>query len=204
MSSDGAEWVSTRLFRNVLGLSYRSRIHEYLAHPGTAAVNRRIRISNYPNKKGKETSSDRNIRLCAVALAEDPSNSRLHHYLGNEFRNRRNFPKAIRHYEKALELDNFEVGKYHTSYYLGVCYLLQEEWEHAIAAAIACLSIDPRYAEAPCLLGDIYSSMGNRLFAEQWYEAALQKKPPEDAVMAVQYWSYRDHPLERLRKLRRK
>ena len=201
MSSEGAEWVSTRLFRRSDSLRYESRVHEYLVHSGNFVVDRNISIVNFPNKIGKEKSSDRNIRLCLSMLADDPKNSRILHYLGNEYRKLRRFSEAIDAYAAALQFDQYRVGKYHTSYYLAVCELLEGNWEAAIDAAMGCLKIDPRYAEAPCLLGDVYSSSGDLAFAVEWYQSALSKTPPVDAVMAVQHWAYREHPRARLEKI---
>lgn len=201
MYSDGASWISTRLFRNIEGLSYRSKVHEYLAHPGKLVKDPDIRISNLPDKAGKEPADQRNIRLCNLALSEDPTDGRLFHYLGNEYRKQRQFQKAIDAYQAALASKNFTVGQYHTLYYLSVCYLLQENWDLAVDTAMKCLTTDPRYAEAPCLLGDVYSSIGNNAYAIQWYQTALQKTPPSDAVMSIQSWSYEEYPRKRLQKL---
>ncbi len=202
MSSDGAHWVSTRIFRNIEGLHYQSRIHEYLAHGGVFLADKSIVIKNLPDKRDKESASDRNIRLCKLALTDEPKNGRLHHYLGNEYRKLRMFKEAIKAYETSLACADFKVGIYHTAYYLGVSYLLVEDWDRALKAAFECLHIDPRYAEAPCLLGDIYSSIGQTLHAIQWYKTALSKTPPYDAVMAIQYWTYDEHPKSQLQKLK--
>lgn len=202
MSSEGANWISVRIFRNIDGLHYKSRIHEYLVGTGTFVADRLICIENRPNKQSKESASDRNVRLCRLALKDNPEDGRLYHYLGNEYRKLRRFSEAIEAYRRALTCGNYRVGLYHSSYYLGVSCLMVEDWEGAIDAAFQCLRIDPRYAEAPCLLGDVYSCTGNIYHAMEWYRTALSKKgPPEDAVMAVQDWAYLDHPMKRLQKL---
>ena len=202
MSSEGAEWLSVRIFRKFDGLRYKSRIHEYLDHGGTFVAERSICIENRPNKQGKESASARNIRLCRFALEENPEDGRIYHYLGNEYRKLHRFSDAIKAYSRALDCGNYRVGLYHSSYYLGVSCLMVEDWEGATDAAFECLRIDPRYAEAPCLLGDIYSCTGDILHAIEWYRTALSKEaPPEDAVMAVQKWAYFEHPSKRLEKL---
>ncbi len=202
MESDSVTWVSVRVFRNIDGLIYRSKVHEYLPHPGNFFAERLIHIENRPNKKGKESSTSRNIRLCKLALDETPNDGRIYHYLGNEYRNLNLYLEAIEAYSKALSCGNYKIGLYHTSYYLGISYLIIDDWENALEAAFQCLRIDPRYAEAPCLLGDIYSSMGEVYRAIEWYKMALSKEgPPEDAIMAIQSWAYFEHPMERLKKL---
>ena len=80
-----------------------------------------------------------------------------------------------------------------------MCHLLKSDWPRALGAAFQALQIDPRYAEAHCLLGDIYSSTGQNDFARQWYLSALSvKRPPADAVMCIQDWAYGEHPRQRL------
>ena len=203
MSSEGAKWISVRVFRNIDSLHYKSRVHEYLVGDGTFVSDRLICIENRPNKQGKESASDRNVRLCLLALKDDPEDGRLYHYLGNEYRELRRFSDAIVAYRRALACGNYRVGLYHSSYYLGVSCLMVEDWEGAIDAGFHCLSIDPRYAEAPCLLGDVYSCTGNIYHAMEWYRTALSKEgPPADAVMAVQDWAYFEHPTKRLKKLK--
>jgi glycosyltransferase involved in cell wall biosynthesis len=202
MSSDGANWVSVRVFKNRAGIHYRSRIHEYLDNSGSYIADRQILIENRPDKKHKENASDRNIRICELALKENPKEGRLYHYLGNEYRKLHRFSDAIDAYREALACGNFTIGQYHTTYYMAVSCLLAEDLDGATNAASQCLHIAPRYAEAPCLLGDICSLKGDVQHAKEWYQVALSKKfPPEDAVMATQDWTYSEYPLQRLQKL---
>ena len=202
MVSNGARWRSGRLFRRTDGIRYRSRIHEHLEHAGPSAADARIVIENRQNKTGKESSSDRNIRLLLLATRDEPEEARNFHYLGNEFRELQRFAEAIACYRRALELDNYRVGRFHTCYYLAVCHLLQADWPQALDMAFAAVRIDPRYAEGHCLLGDIYCSMSQPGHAQQWYRSALSvKRPPADAVMAVQVWAYDSHPRAQLAKL---
>lgn len=203
MISNGAQWVSGRLFRRMPGAHYHSRIHEYLRQDGQFAKDTQIAIENLEFKQGKESASTRNIRLCLLCTEEEPDEARNFHFLGNEYRQLQQFDLAIAAYSRALGLDNFHVGKYHTAYYLAVCHLLTKEWDLAIAAALHACKIDPRYAEAYCLLADIYSSIGKLDFAQQWYSIALTcKRPPPDAMMAVQDWAYGEYPRQRLAQLK--
>lgn len=204
LNSEGAEWISVRLFRKTNEARYESRIHEYLVHPGSSKTQHQILIKNLPDKMGKESSSDRNIRLCKSVLSSDPENSRILHYLGNEYRKKHQFRDAVNAYSRSLANNGFRIGKYHTSYYLAVCHLILENWEEAVEAALLCIKIDPRYAEAPCLLGDVYSNLGEVEFALRWYKIARDSAPPLDAVMAIQAWSYYEHPNKRIDEINQK
>lgn len=199
MQSNGARWSSGRLFRRLEGAYYRSRVHEYLVHSGSFVKDNSILIDNRQQKQGKESSAERNIRLLHLATRDEPDEARNFHYLGNEYREAHRFDEAIACYDTALSKNNYQVARFHTAYYLAVCHLLKANWPRALDAAFQALQIDPRYAEAHCLLGDIYSRTGQNDFARQWYLSALSvKRPPPDAVMCIQGWAYSEHPRQRL------
>ncbi len=202
--SEGSRWISGRLFRRGAATKYRNRIHEYIECSGLFLADPEIVVHNLPDKNGKESSRDRNIRLCLIAIQENPDDGRNYHYLGNEYRLAGLLNEAKVSYEKALRLGNFRLGLFHSAYYLAMCYLLQEDWEGAVRAGLEAVRIDPRYAEGHCFMGDVYSCVGNQLFARIWYHNALQcVSPPSDAVFPIQYWAYSEHPRKRLREIAR-
>lgn len=201
--ANGAAWISGRVFRKMVAGEYRGRIHEYLECSGTYGVQSNIVIENLENKMGKESSADRNIRLCLLSIEEEPTDARLYHYLGNEYRAMRLWEKAAECYREAIRLGNFKLGLFHSHYYLGVCYLLQRNVDGAVEAALAAVKCDPRYAEGHCLLADAYSCAGKLSFAKIWYQSALScGAPPDDALLPVQDWAYSNHPKKRLSAIR--
>jgi glycosyltransferase involved in cell wall biosynthesis len=200
--SDSAAWLSTRLFRRVAGSRYRGRIHEYIEHaddPVLTLSDEQTVIENLQNKVGKESSAQRNMRLLELAIRDEPDNARNYHYLGNELRELKHFDAAASCYRKALELGTFPLGRFHSAYYLAICELLMHNLNLALQAASRALDIDSRYAEAPCLLADIYSELGDTAAARHWYRAALAiGHPPPDAMLAIQAWAYHQRPRARL------
>jgi glycosyltransferase involved in cell wall biosynthesis len=202
LRSDGAQWVSGRLFRRDVALGYRSPIHEYLEHDGSFELAREIVIHNLPDKTGKEGSAERNIRITRATLAERPDEGRLWHYLGNEHRKAGHIAEAIECYARALALGNFRIGRYHTVYYLGCCHLIKGSHDAAIEAGHRAIAIDPRYAEAYCLIGDALYLKGERRDSREWYVKAIDcGKPPEDAILAVQAWAYDEHPRQQIARI---
>jgi tetratricopeptide (TPR) repeat protein len=202
LRSNGAQWVSGRLFRRDAARGYRSPIHEYLECEGDFAFARDIVIHNLPDKTGKESSAERNIRIARATLAEQPAHGRLWHYLGNEERKAGRIVEAAACYERALDAGNFAIGRYHTAYYLGSCQLISGDHDAAIASARLAIGIDARYAEAYCLIGDSLYLRGRRAEARDWYSQALAcGGPPEDAMMAVQAWAYDEHPRRQIARI---
>ncbi|HEY0189788.1 MAG TPA: glycosyltransferase [Kofleriaceae bacterium] len=200
-----ARWLSTRLFRRARGLRYVSRVHEYLDRPADAQVltDRAIVIANRPDKRGKEPGDARNTRLLHLELADHPDNARARFQLGNELRARGQLAGAIDAYRAAIALDTYPHGAFLARYYLAVCHLLQQDWPAAIAAALDSLRVDPRHAEAHCLLGDVYFARGELDFARQWYRSALACGAPPETPMVTQAWAYGAYPRRRLRSLGR-
>ena len=202
LRSGGAEWVSGRLFRRIDARGYRSPIHEYLEHDGGFTVADDIVIHNLPDKRGKESSDARNTRILLAALAREPQNARLWHFLGNEHRRARRDAEAADCYARALDIGTFPIGRFHSAYYLGCCRLILGDLDATIAAAHVAIGIDPRYAEGHCLLADALQMRGDAVAALPAYRAALAcGAPPKGAVMAVQRWAYDEHPREQIARL---
>ncbi len=199
MRSEGGEWSSGRLFRRAKALGYRSPIHEYLEVDGPFAKVPQIVIHNLPDKTGKESASDRNIRLCLLALEQSPDEGRLLYYLGHEYRRLQRYEDAIACYSRALDLGNYPIGLFHSAYYLALSQMLSYQFADALVSAERAIAIDPRYAEGHCMAGDASSCLDDLTTARQHYLNALQcGQPPADAVLAVQRWTYDEHPRARL------
>ncbi len=204
LRSEGSEWVSGRLFRRLDARGYRSPIHEYLHHDGEFVIVRDIVVVNLPDKRGKESADERNTRILLAELERDPANGRLWHFLGNEHRRASRDEEASGCYRRALELGNFRVGLYHSAYYLGCCRLICGDLDGAMDAARKAIAIDPRYAEAHCLLADACHLAGDLRSALLAYQAAVVcAAPPEDAVMAVQAWVYGEYPRRQIATIER-
>lgn len=200
MRSGPSSWLSERLHRRTADLRYVGRIHEYVERDAPrSVVDRRIVITNRPDKRGKEPAGARNQRLLRLELADNPRNARALHQLGNELRTDGRLDEAIECYRASIELGTYRRGHFVTRYYLAVCYVLKHDWELAIATALDGLRVDPRYAEAHCLLGDVYFARGQLEFARQWYRSALACETPPETPMAVQEWAYGAYPKRRLR-----
>jgi glycosyltransferase involved in cell wall biosynthesis len=200
--SNGAQWLSGRLFRRSNVRGYRSRIHEYLECGGLCVNDPGIRIANLPDKRGKESASDRNLRICLLAAEEDPNDARIAYYLANEYRVIGRIDEALQAYRRSLALGTYAVGRFHATYHLGVCHVLRGEWDLAVQAGQAAIAIDARYAEAHCLVGDAHSCADRPALAVPCYRQALAcGQPPANAVFAPELWAYGEHPQRRLREL---
>jgi tetratricopeptide (TPR) repeat protein len=194
-------WLSTRLVRNDARHRFVGRVHEYLELHGSVLDDPEIVVRNRPDKRGKEASCERTIRISEEILAANPRDARTLFYLGNALRSAGRYEDAIQRYRAYLEVDDHpRVEHQAAARALATCHLVRGEWQAAIEAAFRALSIDPRYAETHCVLGDVYGAIGELTMARQWYQSALSvKAPPPDAALFVDPQAYGRYPRMRLR-----
>jgi glycosyltransferase involved in cell wall biosynthesis len=198
----GAEsWLQTRLFRNEPRNRFVGRVHEFPKIHGKIGSDREVIVQHLPDKRGKETSSERNLRMCEAEVSEDPSNTRALFYLGNALRLAGREDEAILRYTQYLALGgNFHCEKYTSAHYVALCYFNKGQWQEAIDAGLRAMRIDPRYAETHCLIADAYANQGEYRYARQWYRSALAcGGPPADASLFVNEEKYDLYPREGIR-----
>src|SRR6185503_20367325 len=104
--------------------------------------------------------------------------------------------EAILRYTQYLSLGGaFHQERWSAAFFLAVSHFCMRRWEEAIDAGYRALRIDPRYAEAHCLIADCFGELRHYAFARQWYRSALAcGAPPPDAVLFVEPSKYGDYP----------
>jgi len=204
MLSGATEWPAVRLFRRLPEHEFVGRVHEAISIDGSIATDRSIVIRNLPNKKGKESAVLRDLRLCSLALEEDPKNGKMIFYLARALRRACRLDSAIEEYQRYLELEKeFQPGRHAAAYGIAVCHLLNRDWRRAIRAGKASVSIDPRLAESHCLIADAYLALSQYGLAMRWYQSALRcKAPPPDHPHFVNRSFYSTYPLQQLKLFR--
>ncbi|MBJ7264811.1 MAG: glycosyltransferase [Burkholderiaceae bacterium] len=195
LHSGDAHWHSVRLFRREAARGYVSAIHEYLDFSGDMVIEPRIVIVNLPDKKGKETGFDRNVRILRKSLQENPRSARLWHYLGNELRSAGQYRNAAQAYGRAQRLGTFTAGLFTSMFYRGVCLFILEELGAAEAQALALISHSPDRAEGYCLLADVQFCQDRFEQARDNYVAARDRPTdPANSMMPVQVWAFDERP----------
>jgi len=190
-------WLQTRLFKNEPRNRFVGRIHEFpRVHGGKIEKAREIVVQHLPDKTGKEGSTDRNLRLLALEVKENPHDLRALFHYGNALRLTKKYEEAILRYTQYLSLgSSYHCEKFMCAHYLAVCLFQQGKWSESIDAAWRALRIDPRYAEPHCLIADCYGELREYGFSRQWYRSAIAcKAPPPDAVLFVDLTKYDDYP----------
>lgn len=205
MRDGGTQWLSPRFFRRDPKNRFEGKIHEWINVDGEVGTDRKIAILHRPDKRGKERSGERNIRLLQAVLADNPDDTRSLFYLGNALLCEGQYAEAIEQYSRYQALGgSYQAELFTAVYSIAVCQLLLGNWDAAIAAALRAIHIDPRYAEAHCVLGDAWHKRGVPSFARQWFRSALAcQAPPKDAPLFTDSWLYGPYPRRRLRQLQR-
>ncbi len=203
VTSGSAQWCTPRLFRRLPGVRFRGIVHEWIDTKGDTLTEPLIVIHNMPDKRGKESSVERDLRLCTRALKRSPRDARMLLYLGRALQRAGRYEHAIVTYERYLKHEHwFRSGRLWVMHSIGACHLLNRSWHNALRWAQRTLAIDATRAEAHCVAGDALLALGDRHGAERSYRAALLcPLPARDAVMFVNRDLYRTWPRQRLRSL---
>jgi glycosyltransferase involved in cell wall biosynthesis len=193
---DAHVWTQRRLLRNAPTNRFIGRIHEYPDVRGTIEEDREIRVVHLPDKRGKEPSVERNLRIGELEAREDPTNQHNLFYLGNSLRLAGRHDEAILRYLQYLALGgSFRCEKHLAAHFLADCLFRKRQWEDCIDACWRALRIDPRYAETHCLIADCYGELRQYENARQWYRSAIAcVAPPPDSILFVEPSKYGDYP----------
>lgn len=200
--SGDVSWMGTRFFRRNAVRGYAGRVHERLDHSARFAAAREIVIENRPDKRGKESSSSRNLRLLRLEVSENPNDGRAWYYLGQEERRAGDSGAAILAYARSIEAGGHVFSRFSAPYHMAVCCFLDGRFADAMAAIEQAIIADPRFAEGHCLRGDLRLLIGDHDGAVSDYRRALScGEAPHDAVFAVDPECYREYPRKRLYEL---
>jgi glycosyltransferase involved in cell wall biosynthesis len=174
----GARWMVVRMFRRAPDVRFAGVVHEWPTLRGRVHVEPRIVICNLPDKTGKETSAQRDLRLCGRALASNPKDTRMRLYFARALEKTNALDKAIPEYQRyARASGRFRAGRHYARHRIAVCHLLMSRWREALTGARAALAIDAARAESHCVAGDAHLALGQLEQAVAAYRAAIACPP---------------------------
>ncbi len=112
--------------------------------------------------------------LLKNAIRLDPDNAQIHNNFGSLYHNQKKYHLAVRHFDKALELDK---GFSHAASNLGNALQALGETQRAIRAYEKALEIEPRLAPAWNNLGTLLNKLNRTDDAEKLFHKALSINP---------------------------
>jgi glycosyltransferase involved in cell wall biosynthesis len=191
------EFPAVRLFRKHPSHQFDGIVHECIAYPVGVVTNRSIKIINYPDKLGKETSLERDLRLCSLGMERFPQDSRYVEYLARALKRAGRYPEAAAAYHKCLAFENHSPTMLHSLYSdLAVCSLLVSKWPLAAHFGNIALEHFSGLPETHCIVGDALLAMGNLEGAKERYFRALTLggQPRSEYSLFVDQSFYEDYP----------
>lgn len=191
---DRSEFWQARILRTGI-VRYVGRIHEY-PHPSWPRAQwAHWQVEHRPNKTGKENSDERVFRILH-AVPPHVRTEREWFYLARSYWSSGQYGAAIAGFEEYFRRNpSFQEETVFARYYLAQSYRGLQDLEGAKRQIGIAISIDPRFAELHCYLGDLFYLQGNFARALTCYEFALQlAAPPPDSVLFVDPSKYGPYP----------
>lgn len=201
--SGGLRWYLPRLVRRMPWTRWHGRVHEWVEIRGPIRRTDTATVENLPDKTGKESAPERDLRLCRQELRQDPDNLRAVFYMARAFRGLGSYRAAVGYYERYWRDSDFEAGRYASALGAASCYLLLHDFRAARRFAMRAYRCDRKLAEACCVLGDASLGLGRPDLARDWFKRALTKRMPGRSYpLYVDPSSYDDYPRAQLEWIR--
>ncbi|TXH77848.1 MAG: hypothetical protein E6Q88_00305 [Lysobacteraceae bacterium] len=199
IESNGMRWYLPRLFRKKPWTAWRERVHEWVEIRGPVRRTECVAIHNRPDKSGKESAAERDLRLCGAQLREDADHLRAVLYLARALRHTGRYEEAIPLYRRYWRESDFTAGRYTAMLGAAICALLLHDFVSARRFGLTAYRLDTRLAEACCVIGDACLGIGRLDLARTWFRRALEKPlPGREYPYFVDPSSYDALPRQRL------
>lgn len=173
--------------------------HEFLLTQGLPVIrHREVVIQHLPGHK-EVPSNVRNLAILEKDYFErNRKDIRTTFYLANAYFDCGQYVEACDFYDKYLKIGNWSEERFFARLYKArsLCRInndLLAEKELYLA-----MSEDVRFAEAYCMLGDIFFNRSEIERAKKFFEMALIMSYPHDAVLFVSKSMYNDYPKSRI------
>jgi len=155
-------------------LARLDRIDEAIAHFQKAvqvSPGDRMALSNLRNLI-LQREADRMVASLQTRLAENPENYRMHFELARVYRGRREWDKALEHYQKSLSLMPAWVEALNDS---GVVHALKGNYEQARACFKESIAAEPENPQAYYYMAGTYARKAKAGEAVEWLKRAVAR-----------------------------
>ena len=177
-------YMRLQLIKATLPWKWEGVLHEYLTTPFAIPFPIIPNIWNYPHTDGARASNpqkfEEDAALLESALKDDPNNPRYVYYLAQSYRDAREYEKAIKNYEKRIQMGGWEEETWSAQYEIAkILHFQQVQWEAVQTAYLKAFEMRPSRAEPLFQLARHFRQNGNYelayLYAKRGAEIPMSK-----------------------------
>lgn len=189
----GSRWIHHRLFRSGKGVHFKGRCHEYPVLNGLTVQSCDAVFRHDGTPHGSETSNERNRRLLLLEWIDGP-NERTAFYLGNTFRDAKDWDNAIIWYRKRIAFGSGHREEWlFAQWYLACCLRLAQRWDECEQTLKLALQEQPDWAE-------FWVEWAMLAYDQGFYRTAISRAlraptNPPPTYLWRQESAYKDQPL---------
>jgi glycosyltransferase involved in cell wall biosynthesis len=193
----GISYRRIQLVRNSGDWRYKGVLHEYITSPNRKITDRLAGVVNLPYQDGARSADAQKSRRDALtleqALLEEPDNSRYVLYLGNSYRDARDYEAALKQYRRRADMGGDPEEVWYALYQAALMrVLLDEPWEKTLHGLLQAYASWPMRAEPLYHLSVHYRLRREYPAAELFAQQAAAIPCPEDALLVeLDVYAYR-------------
>lgn len=185
-------YANLRILKSTLDAEYRGVTHEYLYVPNARRTTLTgIRFVEYCDGGNRPEKLQRDVQLLEAGLKTEPENERYWFYLGQTYKDLKQYDKAISCYKKRLELGiafkekQWQEEMYYSLYMLGHCYQEIKNWAAALAYYLEAYEYYPKRSESIYEITQYYRSLKKHKLAYKFAQWGVAIPYPQDDILFV-------------------
>jgi glycosyltransferase involved in cell wall biosynthesis len=181
-----------QIFKNTLDWTYKGVLHEY---PNSVDQKTSGQIEgNYwvesrrlgdRNKVSLEEKMKKDVALLLGGLKDEPDNERYWFYLGQSYKDGRNYEKAIEAYDKRISMGRWIEEHYFAIFQKAHCYLELGDWTKAHEIFLEAHNLRPERAEPLYEIAKYYRENKKFALGYVYAKAASEIDLPKGDILFV-------------------
>jgi glycosyltransferase involved in cell wall biosynthesis len=160
--------------------------HEYIDIPPAGHITG-VWYNDHADGSNRTNKARRDIKLLRDDLKKHPNNGRSWFYLANSYKDDGDFVKAIRAYEKVIELGSWDEEIFYSKYEIGRCWSALKSYDRFIAAMLEAYNYRPSRAEPLWELAKYYREKGQNTLGTMIAAEGMKIPYPSDHLFVLDY-----------------
>lgn len=195
--------MKTRLIKNDGALEWAGKLHEDFANKRQIriGITDKVTIEHYPEKKDKEDSANRNLKISQEGIKESPDDARSWWNYASALMGVERWQESIDNYSKFIVLSDSEDERYIAWDRVAYLYKCMDQYDKAIDCELMAITIRPWYPDAWIGLGELYFIKKRYDHAKFFLLEGLKLKPPVTEIISYNPRMYDFIPLQLLAKV---